>query len=76
MASYRAAVDHPVYHGLYNVLVPGVVRKYDMDDLLAPLAPRTVTVISPADHLGRPLRGQHTWPENVKRAFPQPAARE
>jgi cephalosporin-C deacetylase-like acetyl esterase len=76
MASYRAAVDHPVYNGLYNVMVPGVVRKYDMDDLLAALAPRTVTVISPADHLGRPLRGQHTWPENVKRAAPQPAARE
>jgi cephalosporin-C deacetylase-like acetyl esterase len=76
MVSYRAAIDHPVYHGLYNVMVPGIVRRYDMDDLLAALAPRTVTVINPADHLGRPLRGQHTWPENVKRATRQPAARE
>jgi cephalosporin-C deacetylase-like acetyl esterase len=76
MASYRAAVDHPVYRGLYDVMVPGVVRKYDMNDLLAALAPRTVTVISPADHLGRPLRGRHTWPENVKPAAPQPAARQ
>jgi cephalosporin-C deacetylase-like acetyl esterase len=56
MASYRAAVDHPIYRGLYDVLVPGVVRKYDMDDLLAALAPRPVTVIKPADHLGRTVR--------------------
>ena len=75
MVSYRAAVDHPIYRGLYDVIVPGVVRKYDIDDLLAAVAPRKVTVISPTDHLGRTLRGQHTWPENVKRDAPRPAAR-
>ena len=71
IASYRAAVDHPIYRGLYDVMVPGVVRKYDMDDLLAALAPRAVTVIGPADQLGRTLREEHHWPANVKRVAPR-----
>ena len=74
MTSYRAAVDHPIYRGIYDVLVPGVVRKYDMDDLLAALAPRAVTLINPVDQLGRTLRAPHTWPANVRRIAPRPAA--
>ena len=55
-AAYRLAVDHEVARGLYDVLVPGVLRKYDLDDLLAALSPRPVTVINPTDQLGQILR--------------------
>jgi hypothetical protein len=68
LASYRSAVDRPVNRGLYDVLVPGVLKKYDIDDLLAALSPRPVTLIDPADPLGRALRAVHKWPANVKRA--------
>jgi cephalosporin-C deacetylase-like acetyl esterase len=67
LVSYRMAVDHPVNYGLYDVLVPGVLRKYDIDDLLAALSPRPVTLVDPADQLGKPLRLPHKWPSNVKR---------
>ena len=56
LASWRAAVDRPVHRGLYSVAIPGVLRKYDLDDLAAALAPRRVTILNPLDALGKPIR--------------------
>ena len=68
LVSYRLAVDRPVTRGLYDVLVPGVLKKYDLDDLLAAVSPRPVTLVDPADQLGKPLQAAHKWPVNVKLA--------
>lgn len=52
---YRLAVDHPVHRNLYDVGIPGVLRKYDLDDLLLALSPREVEIINPVDGVGRPV---------------------
>jgi hypothetical protein len=54
--SYRAFLDHPVHRGLPEILVPGVLRHYDIDDLMRALSPRPVALVNPVDAVGRPLR--------------------
>lgn len=56
LAAYRLAVERPIHRHLYEVAIPGVLRRYDLDDLLLALHPRRVTVVNPVDALGRPLR--------------------
>ncbi len=52
LTSYRMIVDQPVSRNANDVLVPGVLRKYDAGDLLLAAYPRPVTVINPQDALG------------------------
>jgi cephalosporin-C deacetylase-like acetyl esterase len=58
LASYRLAVDQPIHRDLYDVLIPGVLKKYDLPEVVAALAPRPVVLLNPVDQLGRPLRAQ------------------
>jgi len=55
LTSYRLAVDRPIHHGLYDVAIPGVLRKYDLEDIVLALNPRPVVFINPVDALGRPV---------------------
>jgi dienelactone hydrolase len=52
LSSYRSAIDQPLHRNISEVMIPGVVRKYDLPDLLLAIAPRDVTVISPRDATG------------------------
>jgi len=54
--SYRAFLDHPVHRNLPEILLPGVLRHYDVGDLLLALAPRPVTLVNPVDAVGQPMR--------------------
>jgi hypothetical protein len=57
--TWRAYLAHPIHRDLPEVLVPGALRDYDLDDLLLALAPRPVAVINPLDPVGQPLtRGE------------------
>jgi hypothetical protein len=56
LALYRLAVERPIHRGIHEQSPAGVLRKYDLDDLLAALSPRRVTIINPVDALGQPLR--------------------
>jgi hypothetical protein len=56
LVSYRAVLDHPIHRDLPEVVLPGVLRHYDLDDLVLALAPRTVLVLNPVDAVGRPMR--------------------
>lgn len=56
LGAYRLAVERPIHRHLYDVALPGVLRRYDLDDLILALHPRRVTVINPVDALARPLR--------------------
>jgi cephalosporin-C deacetylase-like acetyl esterase len=51
--SYRAILDQPLHQSVSEVLIPGVLRKYDIGDLTKAIAPRPVTVINrgPSDLL-------------------------
>jgi cephalosporin-C deacetylase-like acetyl esterase len=58
LASYRMIVDQPVHRNVSDVVIPGVLRKYDLGDLLLALNPRSVEVIDPQDAMGAPITEQ------------------
>lgn len=57
LASYRTAVEDPMPRNLAQSVIPGVVRKYDLDDLIMAVAPRSVTIIDPVDASGNTITG-------------------
>jgi len=42
LGSYRAIVDEPLHRGVSEVVIPGVLRKYDTEDLVRAILPRVV----------------------------------
>jgi len=54
LVSYRTAVDRPVHRNLYEVAVPGVLRSFDIPDLLAALGTQRVVLVNPLDAIGKP----------------------
>lgn len=55
LASYRDIVDAPVSLDTPEVNLPGVLKQYDLPDLVAAMPPGSVVVSSPVDSRGRPL---------------------
>ena len=55
LLSYRAAVDAAVPRNLAQSVIPGVLRHYDLEDLMVAIAPRKVSLISPIDGEGNPV---------------------
>lgn len=55
LASYRDIVDAPVSLDTPEVNLPGVLKQYDLPDLIAAMPPGSVVVSSPLDSRGRAL---------------------
>jgi hypothetical protein len=55
LRSYRLALDAPLHRNLPAIAIPGVLRHYDLPDLVAAIAPRPVTITHPVDALGEEL---------------------
>jgi hypothetical protein len=53
LISYRAVVDRPVNRGIFEQVVPGVLKAYDLPSLAAMLAPRPVWIVDAADPAGQ-----------------------
>jgi cephalosporin-C deacetylase-like acetyl esterase len=53
LVSYRAVTSQRLHHGLYESIVPGALRVYDLPDLVATLAPRPVWIVNATDPLGK-----------------------
>ena len=53
--SYRMALDAPLHRDLAEIIVPGVLRHYDLPDLVRAIAPRTVAVWNAVDAMGKLL---------------------
>jgi cephalosporin-C deacetylase-like acetyl esterase len=49
LIGYRAAVDAPLTKDLAQSVIPGVLRRYDLGDLMVALAPRAIELIAPTD---------------------------
>jgi hypothetical protein len=62
LASYRMIVDEPLHRNVSEVVIPGVLTKYDMADLIAVLAPRRVIVLNPRDATGLPVDWKYSQP--------------
>jgi hypothetical protein len=54
LTSYRSIVDVPLHRNASEVVIPGVLRKYDVHDLLRAIAPRQVQALNPVDGAGTP----------------------
>ncbi len=54
LTSYRMVLDEPLHRNISEILIPGVLRKYDMGDLLLAMAGR-VTVINPQNAAGETI---------------------
>ena len=55
LATYSAIVDHEIYTHRYVMFTPGVLRKYDLPDVAALVAPRPLVLINAVDQAQRPL---------------------
>ena len=63
---YRMAVDQSEPRNLAQSVIPGVLRHYDLDDLVTAISPRPITVVDPIDAEGSPVgeqafRKQYAW---------------
>jgi hypothetical protein len=52
LASYRMVLDQPLHRNISEVMIPGVLRKYDIGNLILAISPRKVTVVNPQDATG------------------------
>ena len=52
LASYRMVLDQPLHRSISEVMIPGVLRKYDVGNLVQAISPRPVTIVNPQDATG------------------------
>jgi rhamnogalacturonyl hydrolase YesR/dienelactone hydrolase len=52
LVDYRASLDAALPTNLAQSVIPGVIRHYDLDDLMVALAPRPIELIAPIDGEG------------------------
>ena len=50
--SVRAALEAPVVRNLHDAVIPGFALRWDLDDLVKAMAPRTAVLSDPVDWLG------------------------
>src|SRR5262249_50367858 len=51
--SYRSIVDHRIHQQMWENIVPGVLRYFDLPEVEQSIAPREVKIASTVDPLGR-----------------------
>jgi dienelactone hydrolase len=55
LVSYAAIVENEIYTHRYSMFVPGALRKYDLPDVAALVAPRPLVAINAVDEMQRPV---------------------
>ncbi len=55
LVSYESIVTHRIHRNIYESLVPGVLKVYDLPDLVAVMAPRPVWLVDLVDPTGTRL---------------------
>ena len=55
LSSYDSVVENRIHRHVFETVVPGALKFYDLPDLVAALAPRQVSILSGADPLGHEL---------------------
>ena len=49
LCSYKSLLDNPLYKYNFSAFIPDVIRRFDLCDVAALVAPRTLMLISPVD---------------------------
>ena len=55
LADYRSIVDLPLHRDVSDVVIPGVLRRYDTGDLMMAAWPHSIVIVNPRDALGNPM---------------------
>ncbi len=56
LESYLSVAEHRLHRQVFEQVVPGVLRHYDLPDLARLLGTRPLTLVDPVDPLGLPVR--------------------
>jgi cephalosporin-C deacetylase-like acetyl esterase len=68
LASYRFPLEQPLTKDMPEILVPRVLRKYDLGDLMLAISPRSLSVINPVDAVGLTV-GDHDFETRLAYVF-------
>jgi cephalosporin-C deacetylase-like acetyl esterase len=52
LSSYQSIIDSRLHRNAFEQILPGVIRHFDLGDLVKAIAPRTVSVRGPVDAMG------------------------
>jgi hypothetical protein len=55
LSSYDSVVENKIHRQIFDTVVPGALKFYDLPDLVATLAPREVLIVSGTDPFGHEL---------------------
>jgi len=71
LVSYQSAVQHKIHRGLFEDVIVGVLKSFDLPDLVAAMSPRPVWIVNAADPLGHRVdeKGVQTQYAVARRAF-------
>ncbi|HYM09283.1 MAG TPA: acetylxylan esterase [Bryobacterales bacterium] len=53
LVSYESVVDHKIHRDVFESVIRGVLKSYDLPDLVAAVAPRPVSIVNAVDPVGR-----------------------
>ncbi len=53
LLSYESVVNNRIHRNVFENVIPGVLRHYDLPDLVAAVAPRPVEIVNAVDPLGQ-----------------------
>jgi cephalosporin-C deacetylase-like acetyl esterase len=67
--SYRRAIEQPLHHNLPEIALPGVLRAYDLGDLVLAIAPAPVTIANPVDAMEQPV-SEEVFRKELSYVFP------
>jgi cephalosporin-C deacetylase-like acetyl esterase len=56
LASYRTIIQQRIHRQVFEQVIPGVLRSYDLPDIAAALAPRQVWIVNGVNALGQPVK--------------------
>lgn len=68
LVSYESVVTHRMNHDVWESVIPGVLKSYDLPDLAAALAPRPVWLVDAVDPLGHRVKLEETEKEYARAA--------
>jgi cephalosporin-C deacetylase-like acetyl esterase len=68
LVSFQSVVTHRMHHDIYESVIPGVLKAYDLPDLVAAVAPRPVWLVDAVDPLGHEVKLADTEKEYARAA--------
>ncbi len=55
LSDYRSIIENDQYTTPFRAFLPGVLKRFDLPDVAAAIAPRPLLLLNPVDQAGRPM---------------------